>query len=37
MEAFRRVLPAPAADGLTAAELAAEVPARRPPGGRSCC
>jgi 5-amino-6-(5-phosphoribosylamino)uracil reductase len=28
MERFRRLLPAPAADGLTAAELAAEIPPR---------
>jgi 5-amino-6-(5-phosphoribosylamino)uracil reductase len=33
MEAFRRLLPAPAAEGLTAAELAAEVPGP-PPAGR---
>src|SRR4051794_17525302 len=33
MEAFRRLLPGPPADGLTAADLAAAVPTD-PPGGR---
>src|SRR3954471_11629907 len=31
METFRRLLPAPAADGLTAEELAAELPGPAPP------
>ena len=37
MEAFRRLLPGPQADGLTAVDVASEVPGRSRARGRSCC